>query len=134
MDGAVAAVAGAQRPSINDEIARLKAETAAARRAKREASKALKLAQRKRSRLMAKAKKLNDEDLMTIYELRQEARNNAAQGGGAEARKCQCFFSAGFRHWLRFRMLALELSGASQRQRPEASYPFPVLACYPHPL
>ena len=61
------------QPSLYEKIARLKAEQKAAREAKRVASKELRNAQRKKSRVMAKARELSNRDLAEVITMRQEA-------------------------------------------------------------
>ena len=71
--------AGKAASSINDKIFGLKMASKAAKKAKQTAAKDLKNAQRQKRRLMAKARKPEDEDLLTIYELRKAKREEAAQ-------------------------------------------------------
>ena len=61
------------QPSLYDKIAKLKADQKAAREAKRVATKELRNAQRKKSRVMAKARELSNRDLAEVITLRQEA-------------------------------------------------------------
>ena len=75
--GGAAALAGNNNPSLADKIQEVKAHAADLRKAKRDAAKELKALQKKRTRLMQRARELSEGDLVEVCRMRAEAKAKA---------------------------------------------------------
>ena len=77
--------AGNNNPTLADKIQEVRTHAADLRKAKREAAKELKLLQKKRSRLMQRARELSDGDLVEVARMRAEAKAKAKAAAKAQA-------------------------------------------------
>ena len=74
-----------EKDPLSEQILALRQEQDALRRQRKDLSKTLRLAEKKKTRLRKRAKALTDEDLIQVLMMRKEQREYAAPGAAAEA-------------------------------------------------
>ena len=74
-----------EKDPLSGQILALRQEQDALRRQRKDLSKTLRLAEKKKTRLRKRAKALTDEDLIQVLMMRKEQREYAAPGAAAEA-------------------------------------------------
>ena len=74
-----------EKDPLSEQILALRQEQDALRRQRKDLSKTLRLAEKKKTRLRKRAKALTDEDLTQVLMMRKEQREYAAPGAAAEA-------------------------------------------------
>jgi predicted nucleic acid-binding Zn-ribbon protein len=70
-----------EKDPLSEQISALRQEQETLRRQRKELSKTLKLAERKKTRLRKRAKAMTDEDLIQVLMMRKEQREFAAAEG-----------------------------------------------------